>query len=53
VAVAEMAGPKAGLDAIEGLGLDSYPYLHATRESSFAASAAPAKREPHICGRLR
>jgi len=31
VAVAEMTGPKAGLDAIESLGLDSYPYLHATR----------------------
>ena len=31
VAVAETAGPEAGLAAIEGLELDSYPYLHATR----------------------
>jgi RNA polymerase sigma-70 factor (ECF subfamily) len=31
VAVAETAGPEAGLVAIEGLALDSYPYLHATR----------------------
>jgi RNA polymerase sigma-70 factor (ECF subfamily) len=31
VAVAEMEGPQAGLDAIEGLELDSYHYLHATR----------------------
>jgi RNA polymerase sigma-70 factor (ECF subfamily) len=31
VAVAATEGPAAGLDAIEGLGLDSYPHLHATR----------------------
>ncbi len=31
VAVAETAGPEAGLRAIEGLELDSYPYLHAAR----------------------
>jgi RNA polymerase sigma-70 factor, ECF subfamily len=31
VAVAETDGPEAGLEAIEGLELDSYPYLHATR----------------------
>jgi RNA polymerase sigma-70 factor (ECF subfamily) len=31
VAVAETEGPAAGLDAIEGLELDAYPHLHATR----------------------
>ena len=31
VAVAETEGPEAGLGAIEGLELDSYPYLHSTR----------------------
>jgi RNA polymerase sigma-70 factor (ECF subfamily) len=31
VAVAETEGPEVGLDAIEGLDLDSYPYLHSTR----------------------
>jgi RNA polymerase sigma-70 factor (ECF subfamily) len=31
VAVAATEGPAAGLDAIEGLELDSYPHLHATR----------------------
>ncbi len=31
VAVAETDGPEAGLRAIEGLELDSYPYLHSTR----------------------
>jgi len=31
VAVAETDGPEAGLEAIENLGLDSYPYLHSTR----------------------
>jgi RNA polymerase sigma-70 factor, ECF subfamily len=31
VAVAETDGPEAGLAAIEGLGLDSYPYFHSTR----------------------
>jgi RNA polymerase sigma-70 factor (ECF subfamily) len=31
VAVAETKGPEAGLEAIEGLQLDSYPYLHSTR----------------------
>lgn len=31
VAVAEADGPQAGLEAIEGLKLDSYPYLHSTR----------------------
>jgi RNA polymerase sigma-70 factor (ECF subfamily) len=31
VAVAETDGPEAGLEAIEGLDLDRYPYLHATR----------------------
>jgi RNA polymerase sigma-70 factor, ECF subfamily len=31
VAVAEAEGPEAGLEAIEGLELDSYPFLHATR----------------------
>jgi len=31
VAVAETEGPEAGLEAIEGLELDPYPYLHATR----------------------
>ncbi len=31
VAVAESEGPEAGLAAIEGLALDSYPYLHSTR----------------------
>jgi RNA polymerase sigma-70 factor (ECF subfamily) len=31
VALAETAGPQAGLEAIEGLDLDAYQYLHATR----------------------
>jgi RNA polymerase sigma-70 factor (ECF subfamily) len=31
VAVAETAGPEAGLEATRGLELDSYHYLHATR----------------------
>jgi RNA polymerase sigma-70 factor (ECF subfamily) len=31
VAVAESDGPEAGLAAVEGLELDSYPYLHSTR----------------------
>jgi RNA polymerase sigma-70 factor (ECF subfamily) len=31
VAVAETDGPEAGLEAIEGLDLNSYPYLHSTR----------------------
>jgi RNA polymerase sigma-70 factor, ECF subfamily len=31
VAVAEADGPEAGLEAIEGLELDAYPYLHSTR----------------------
>jgi RNA polymerase sigma-70 factor (ECF subfamily) len=31
VAVAETEGPEAGLEAIETLELDSYPYLHSTR----------------------
>jgi RNA polymerase sigma-70 factor (ECF subfamily) len=31
VAVAESDGPEAGLAAIEGLELDSYPYFHSTR----------------------
>jgi RNA polymerase sigma-70 factor (ECF subfamily) len=31
VAVAETDGPEAGLEVIERLGLDSYPYLHSTR----------------------
>jgi RNA polymerase sigma-70 factor, ECF subfamily len=31
VALAETEGPEAGLEAIEELGLDSYPYLHAAR----------------------
>jgi RNA polymerase sigma-70 factor (ECF subfamily) len=31
VAVAETDGPEAGLEAIDGLQLDSYPYLHSTR----------------------
>jgi RNA polymerase sigma-70 factor, ECF subfamily len=31
VAVAEAEGPAAGLAAIEGLDLDQYHYLHATR----------------------
>ena len=31
VAVAETEGPAAGLAAIEGLELESYPHLHATR----------------------
>jgi RNA polymerase sigma-70 factor (ECF subfamily) len=31
VALAEAAGPEAGLTAIEGLDLDGYHYLHATR----------------------
>jgi RNA polymerase sigma-70 factor (ECF subfamily) len=31
VAVAETDGPAAGLEAIAGLELDSYPHLHATR----------------------
>jgi len=31
VAVAETNGPEAGLAAIEGLELDSYPYFHSTR----------------------
>jgi RNA polymerase sigma-70 factor, ECF subfamily len=31
VAVAETDGPQAGLEAIEGLELDSYPYFHSTR----------------------
>jgi RNA polymerase sigma-70 factor (ECF subfamily) len=31
VALAETAGPEAGLAATDGLGLDGYHYLHATR----------------------
>ncbi len=31
VAVAETDGPEAGLKAIEGLELDTYPHLHSTR----------------------
>ncbi len=31
VAIAETDGPAAGLEAIEGLELESYPHLHATR----------------------
>ena len=31
VAIAETSGPEAGLEAIEGLALDTYPYLHSTR----------------------
>ena len=31
VAVAESEGPQAGLDIVEGLGLDDYRYFHATR----------------------
>ena len=31
VALAEAEGPQAGLDAVEGLELDGYHYLHATR----------------------
>jgi RNA polymerase sigma-70 factor (ECF subfamily) len=31
VALAEAESVESGLDAIEGLELDSYPYLHATR----------------------
>ena len=31
VAVAEAAGPEAGLQIVEGLELDDYRYLHATR----------------------
>ncbi|MFL5826751.1 MAG: RNA polymerase sigma factor [Thermoleophilaceae bacterium] len=31
VAVAEAQGPRAGLEIVDGLGLDDYRYLHATR----------------------
>ncbi|HEX3324527.1 MAG TPA: sigma-70 family RNA polymerase sigma factor [Solirubrobacterales bacterium] len=31
VAVAETDGPEAGLEAIDGLELEAYPYLHSTR----------------------
>jgi RNA polymerase sigma-70 factor, ECF subfamily len=31
VAIAETAGPQAGLEAIDGLELDGYPYLHSAR----------------------
>ena len=31
VAIAESAGPEAGLDALEAIDLDRYHYLHATR----------------------
>jgi RNA polymerase sigma-70 factor, ECF subfamily len=31
VAVAEVEGPQAGLDIVDGLALDDYRYLHATR----------------------
>jgi RNA polymerase sigma-70 factor (ECF subfamily) len=31
VAVAETKGPEAGLEAIQGLDLDAYPYFHSTR----------------------
>jgi RNA polymerase sigma-70 factor (ECF subfamily) len=31
VAVAEAQGPQAGLDIVEGLGLDDYRYFHSTR----------------------
>ncbi len=31
VAVAEVAGPQAALDLVDGLDLDSYQYLHSTR----------------------
>ena len=31
VAIAETAGPEAGLEAIDGLELEGYPYLHSAR----------------------
>jgi RNA polymerase sigma-70 factor (ECF subfamily) len=31
VAIAQTRGPQAGLDLLDGLQLDSYHYLHATR----------------------
>jgi RNA polymerase sigma-70 factor (ECF subfamily) len=35
VAIAEVEGPAAGLAATDGLELDAYPYLHATRADFF------------------
>lgn len=31
VAIAEIDGPQAGLEAVEGLDLEAYPYFHSTR----------------------
>ena len=31
MAIAETAGPEAGLEAIDGLELEGYPYLHSAR----------------------
>lgn len=43
IAVAEIHGPAAGLDILDGLDLDHYRYFHSTRLTCFAAPAAPAR----------
>ncbi|MHB8531281.1 MAG: RNA polymerase sigma factor [Solirubrobacteraceae bacterium] len=45
VALAESEGPAAGLAAIEGLELDSYHYLHATRAELLRRLDRPAEAE--------
>jgi RNA polymerase sigma-70 factor (ECF subfamily) len=47
VALAETQGPEAGLEAISGLELESYPYLHAARADFLRrrGRAAEADRE--------
>ncbi|MCW3067522.1 MAG: putative polymerase, sigma-24 subunit, subfamily [Solirubrobacterales bacterium] len=42
VALAEAQGVQHGLDAIDGLGLDAYPYLHATRADFLRRLGRPA-----------
>jgi RNA polymerase sigma-70 factor (ECF subfamily) len=43
VALAEVAGPEAGLEAIAGLDLDGYHYLHATRADFLRRLDRPAE----------
>ena len=43
VALAETDGPQAGLEAIKGLDLGSYPYLHSTRADFLRRLGRPAE----------
>jgi RNA polymerase sigma-70 factor (ECF subfamily) len=43
VAVAESEGPEAALATLEGLDLDSYPYLHSTRADFLRRLGRPAE----------